>query len=147
MTNPRSERWIDRLVTAAANNDPDAVEWVIAEGGDVNGSKGVALWVASANRSLEVLDRLLAAGADIHAQNDRALQVAARNKHPDVAERLLDAGADVEAALDGIRGSAFGAVAPWLEQTFQRWQLARLLSEPDTRPGGDSAPDHEGVGL
>ena len=89
-----------RLVTAAAEQDADAVLALLGEGVDVNtawadGSTAL-LWAAHWN-DLDMADRLLSAGADVNARDDHgvtALERAAENASRQMVERLLASGAD-----------------------------------------------------
>ncbi len=93
-----------RLVTAAANQDRDAVRALLGEGVDVNAARAdgatALLWAAHWD-DVELVERLLAAGADVNAADDHgvtALGRAAENAGLPMVETLLAAGADVNAA-------------------------------------------------
>ena len=93
-----------RLVTAAADQDRDAVRALLAEGVDVNAARAdgatALLWAAHWD-DVELVERLLAAGAHVNAADDHgvtALGRAAENASLAVVETLLGAGAHVSAA-------------------------------------------------
>ena len=95
-----------RLVTAAADQDREAVLTLLAEGVDVNAARadGTAalLWAAHWD-DVELAERLLAAGADVNAADDRgvtALERASENASLAMVERLLAAGADAAVARE-----------------------------------------------
>ena len=88
------------LVTAAAEQDAEAVQALLDEGVAVNavwadGSTAL-LWAAHWS-DLETADRLLSAGADVNTADDHgvtALERAAENASLQMVEKLLAAGAD-----------------------------------------------------
>ena len=93
-----------RLVTAAADQDREAVLALLGERVDVNTARpdGVTalLWAAHWD-DIELAERLLDAGADVNAADDHgvtALERAAENASVAMVETLLAAGADVDAA-------------------------------------------------
>ena len=92
-----------RLVTAAAEQDREAVLALLGEGVDVNAARpdGATplLWAAHLD-DVELVDRLLRAGADVNAADDHGvtpLERAAENASVVMVEKLLAAGADVHA--------------------------------------------------
>ncbi len=93
-----------RLVTAAANQDREAVRALLSEGVDVNAARAdgaTALLFAAHWDDLELAERLLAAGADANASDDHGVTPLARaveNTSLSMVETLLAAGADVNAA-------------------------------------------------
>ena len=93
-----------RLVTAAADQDREAVRALLAEGVDVNASRAdgaTALLLAAHWDDVDLAQRLLAAGADVNASDDHgvtALGRAAQNTSLAMIETLLAADADVNAA-------------------------------------------------
>ena len=95
-----------RLVTAAADQDREAVLTLLAEGVDVNAARAdgttALLWAAHWD-DVELAERLLAAGADVNAADDRgvtALERASENASLAMVERLLAAGADAAVARE-----------------------------------------------
>ena len=95
-----------RIVTAAADQDREAVLALLDEGIDVNTARpdGVTALLWAAHRDdVELAERLLAAGADVNAADDHgvtALERAAENASLAMVETLLAAGADVDAGAD-----------------------------------------------
>ena len=92
-----------RLVTAAAEQDREAVLALLGEGVDVNVARPdgatALLWAAHWD-DVELVERLLRAGADVNAADDHGvtpLERAAENAGVDMVEMLLAAGADVNA--------------------------------------------------
>ena len=92
-----------RLVTAAADQEREAVLALLDEGVDVDAARPdgatALLWAAHWDDG-ELVDRLLRAGADVNAADDHGvtpLERAAENASVAVVERLLAAGADVNA--------------------------------------------------
>ena len=93
-----------RLVSAAADQDREAVLALLDEGVDVNQARAdrttALLWAAHWD-DVELVDRLLAAGANVNATDDRgvtALERAAENASFAMVETLLAAGADPSVA-------------------------------------------------
>ena len=92
-----------RLVSAAADQDREAVLALLDEGVDVNASRPdgatALLWAAHWD-DIELVERFLQAGADVNAADDHGvtpLERAAENASVDMVEMLLAAGADVHA--------------------------------------------------
>ena len=92
------------LVSAAAEQDREAVLALLDEGVDVNQTRAdrttALLWAAHWD-DLELAERLLAAGANVNAADDRgvtALERAAENASLAMVEMLLAAEADPDAA-------------------------------------------------
>ena len=92
-----------RLVTAAADQDREAVLALLGEGVDVNAARPdgatALLWAAHWD-DVELVERLLRAGANVNAADDHGvtpLERAAENASAAAVERLLAAGADVNA--------------------------------------------------
>ena len=92
-----------RIVTAAADQDADAVLGLLDEGVDVNAARPdgatALLWAAHWD-DIELVERLLRAGADVNAADDHGvtpLERAAENASVAMVEMLLAAGADVNA--------------------------------------------------
>ncbi len=95
-----------RLVTAAADQDREAVLALLDEGVDVNAQRADGttplLWAAHW-ADVELAERLLAAGADVNAADDRgvtALERAAENASLAMVETLLAVGADATVARE-----------------------------------------------
>ena len=95
-----------RLVTAAADQDREAVLALLNEGVDVNAQRAdgttALLWAAHWD-DVELAERLLAAGADVNAADDRgvtALERAAENASLAMVETLLAVGADATVARE-----------------------------------------------
>ena len=95
-----------RLVTAAANQDRDAVHALLAGGADVDAARAdgatALLWAAHWD-DVALVERLLDAGADVNRADDHgvtALERAAENASAAMVEKLLDAGANVNAAQE-----------------------------------------------
>ena len=93
-----------RLATAAANQDREAVETLLAAGVDVDAARPdgatALLWAAHWD-DVDLVERLLAAGADVNLADDHgvtALERAAENASLAMVEALLAAGAEVDAA-------------------------------------------------
>ena len=93
-----------RLVTAAADQDPDAIQTLLATGIDVNTPRAdgatALLWAAHWD-DLNTVNLLLQAGADVNAADDHGvtpLARAAENAGVAMVARLLAAGADANAA-------------------------------------------------
>ncbi len=93
-----------RIVTAAADQDREAVLGLLEEGADVNAARAdgttALLWAAHWD-DVELVERLLAAGANVNATDDRgvtALERAAENASPAMVETLLAEGADPNVA-------------------------------------------------
>ena len=96
-TEEMSTIFSDLLVTAAKENNPEAVRFLLAEGYDVNhatpNSKETALLWASINGDIESVRLLLQNGADknhLNAQGQDALYYAERFNHYEVAELLRE---------------------------------------------------------
>ena len=92
-----------RLVTAAADQDREAVLALLGEGVDVNVARpdgATALLWATHRDDVGLVERLLRAGADVNAADDHGvtpLERAAENASFAMVEMLLAAGADVNA--------------------------------------------------
>ena len=93
-----------RLVTAAASQDREAVQALLAEGVDVDAARAdgatALLWAAHWD-DVDLVKRLLSGGADVNLADDHgvtALGRAAENASLAMVETLLAAGADVNAA-------------------------------------------------
>ena len=93
-----------RLVTAAADQDAQTVQVLLAEGVDVNTPRAdgaTALLWATHWDAHETVDLLLRAGADVNAADDHGvtpLARAAENAEFPMVDRLLGAGANANAA-------------------------------------------------
>jgi len=93
-----------RLVTAAADQDAETVQALLAEGVDVNTPRAdgaTALLWATHWSAVDTVDLLLRAGADVNAPDDHGvtpLARAAENAGFPLVDRLLTAGADANAA-------------------------------------------------
>ena len=93
-----------RLVTAAADQDTQTVQALLAEGVDVNTPRAdgaTALLWATHWGAFDMVDLLLQAGADVNASDDHGvtpLARAAENASVPMVDRLLAAGADSNAA-------------------------------------------------
>lgn len=91
------------LMLAALRGDLDAVERLIAQGVEVNGTNragGTALMTAAIQGHAEVVRLLLSKRAAVNARNNKgwtALMYAAWNGHTDVVKMLLAKGAEVNA--------------------------------------------------
>ena len=92
-----------RIVTAAADQDPESVLALLNEGVDVDAARPdgatALLWAAHWD-DVELVERLLRAGADVNAADDHGvtpLERAAENASVAMVEMLLAAGADVHA--------------------------------------------------
>ncbi len=92
-----------RIVTAAADQDPDSVLALLDQGVDPNAARPdgatALLWAAHWD-DVELVERLLRAGADVNAADDHGvtpLERAAENASVAMVEMLLAAGADVHA--------------------------------------------------
>ena len=92
-----------RLVTAAADQDREAVLALLDDGADVNAARpdgATALLFSAHWDDVELAKRLLEAGAGVNAADDHgvtALERAAENASCAMVEMLLAAGADVNA--------------------------------------------------
>ena len=92
-----------RIVTAAADQDPESVLALLDQGVDPNAARPdgatALLWAAHWD-DVELVERLLRAGADVNAADDHGvtpLERAAENASVAMVEMLLAAGADVHA--------------------------------------------------
>ncbi len=86
------------LVAAAAANQSEAVQMLIANGADVNKKlkRGqTALMIASFHGDTEMVRLLISSGADVNAdyEGNTALSWAKQNGHEDTAKLLIEAGA------------------------------------------------------
>ena len=99
----------ERLATAAATRDANAVQALLRDGVDVNEALGdgstALLWAAHWD-DLEMADLLLGAGADVNASDDYGvtpLDRAAENAALAIVQRLLSSGANPNAKqLSGL---------------------------------------------
>ena len=92
-----------RIVTAAADQDPESVLALLDQGVDPNAARPdgatALLWAAHWD-DVELVERLLRSGADVNAADDHGvtpLERAAENASVAMVEMLLAAGADVHA--------------------------------------------------
>ena len=101
-----------RLVTAAADQDTQTVQALLAEGVDVNTPRAdgaTALLWATHWGAFDMVDLLLQAGADVNASDDHGvtpLARAAENASVPMVDRLLAAGAD--STLHVVAGAGHG---------------------------------------
>jgi len=99
-TNVSDKTKTDLLLTAAMNGYLKMVEFILAEGADVNSSNSsgvTALMLASMNNRIDVVNYLISKGSKVNAETKakaNALIYAGMNQNIDVVRILIEAGAD-----------------------------------------------------
>lgn len=85
------------LPAAAAVDNTDMLDFLLAQGADIRADGAPALAAAASNVAYEALAWLLDHGAPVHADGEAALMAAIASLDEGVVEMLLSAGADLQA--------------------------------------------------
>ena len=124
------------MIAASSNVNPEAVNYFLAQGLDVNGrdkTEETPLTLAAASGHLEVVKALIVAHADVNAERNgnnhtTPLIAAASKGHLEVVQALVSAGAEVEKELrwENLFG---GKLAPGAAKTMPPMTSVNAMRE------------------
>jgi hypothetical protein len=95
---PRADMLTVALPAAAAADNTDMLDFLLAQGADIRADGARALAAAARNMAVEALAWLLAHGADVNTEDGAALIAGVASLDTTTVEMLLAAGADLQAA-------------------------------------------------
>lgn len=142
----RADMLAAALPAAAAADNPDMLDFLLAQGADLRTDGPRALAAAARNTALEAIDWLLAHGVDVGAEDGAALLAGVASLHTSTVALLLAAGADLQATC----GRAFRtAIASRPHDLYSdesdlvdvRADMLAYLLQQGMRPAGADAVD------
>lgn len=149
---PRAGLLAAALPAAAAADNTDMLDFLLAQGADIRTDGARALAAAARNMAVEAIAWLLAHGADLHAEDGAALLAGVASLDIGTVEMLLAAGADLQAAggrafRTALTSRPHDLYSDESDLVDERADMLVFLLAQGMRPAGAEAVDALGAGF
>jgi hypothetical protein len=143
---PHEELLAVALPAAAAADNTDMLDFLLAQGADLRADGACALEAAARNMAVGALGWLLENGADVHAAADATLIAAVASLDETTVESLLAAGADLHACgnrafLAALTSRPHELYSDESDLVDQRADMVAFLLRHGVRPAGEDVID------